>query len=207
MRLLLVEDDSQLAQGLQVTLRRDALTAISSGEYDAVILDLGLPDIDGIAILKTIRGAHAPLPVLVLTARDSLGDKIMGLDLGADDYIAKPFAMGELVARLRVIERRLGTYNAALVSIGDVSIAIAAHQVLVHDCEITLSRKEYMVLKALMEQAGRVQSREQLESRLYDWGEEVTSNTIEVHIHHLRRHLPNNFIKTVRGVGYSVSKV
>lgn len=218
MRLLLVEDDTQLAQGLQMSLRREgyvvnhvatgreALHTVSVGECDAVILDLGLPDMDGIAVLKKIRGTKNPLPVLVLTARDTLDDKIKGLDLGADDYIAKPFDMTELFARLRVIERRLGTVNTAIVRIGDVIIDTAAHRVLVNDHEIELSRKEYMVLKALMEQAGRVQSREQLESKLYDWGEEVVSNAVEVHIHHLRKQLPEKFIKTVRGVGYSVSK-
>lgn len=218
MRLLLVEDDTQLAQGLQMSLRREgyvvnhvatgweALHTVSVGECDAVILDLGLPDMDGIAVLKKIRGSKNPLPVLVLTARDTLDDKIKGLDLGADDYIAKPFDMTELFARLRVIERRLGTVNTAIVRIGDVIIDTAAHRVLVNDHEIELSRKEYMVLKALMEQAGRVQSREQLESKLYDWGEEVVSNAVEVHIHHLRKQLPEKFIKTVRGVGYSVSK-
>lgn len=218
MRLLLVEDDTQLAQGLQMSLRREgyvvnhvatgreALHTVSVGECDAVILDLGLPDMDGIAVLKKIRGTKNPLPVLVLTARDTLDDKIKGLDLGADDYIAKPFDMTELFARLRVIERRLGTVNTAIVRIGDVIIDTAAHRVLVNDHEIELSRKEYMVLKALMEQAGRVQSREQLESKLYDWGEEVVSNAVEVHIHHLRKQLPEKFIKTIRGVGYSVSK-
>lgn len=218
MRLLLVEDDVQLAQGLQMSLRREgyvvnhvatgreALHTVSVGECDAVILDLGLPDMDGITVLKKIRGGTSPVPVLVLTARDTLDDKIKGLDLGADDYIAKPFDMTELFARLRVIERRLGTVNTAIVKIGDVTIDTAAHRVLVNDQEIEFSRKEYMVLKALMEQAGRIQSREQLESKLYDWGEEVVSNAVEVHIHHLRKQLPDKFIKTVRGVGYSVSK-
>jgi len=217
MRLLLVEDDVQLAQGLQKSLRREgfvvnhvttgkeALHTVSVGECDGVILDLGLPDIDGITVLKTIRNSKNQLPVLVLTARDTLGDKIKGLDLGADDYIAKPFDMTELFARLRVIERRLGTVNTAIVSIGEVTIDTSAHRVMVAGAEIELSRKEYMVLKALMEHAGRIQSREQLESKLYDWGEEVASNAIEVHIHHIRKQLPVNFIKTVRGVGYSVS--
>jgi two-component system OmpR family response regulator len=218
MRLLLVEDDVQLADGLQKSLRREgyvvnhvatgreALHTVSVGECDAVILDLGLPDMDGITVLKKIRDGKDPVPVLVLTARDTLDDKIKGLDLGADDYIAKPFDMAEFFARLRVVERRLGTVNAAIVKIGDVTIDTAAHRVLVQDQEIEFSRKEYMVLKALMEQAGRIQSREQLESKLYDWGEEVASNAVEVHIHHLRKQLPAQFIKTVRGVGYTVSK-
>ena len=223
MRILLVEDDMQLALGLQQSLRHEgfvinhvnngqaALTALLIPEHDMVILDLGLPDIDGISVLKQLRDKKIMLPVIILTARDSIASKVEGLDYGADDYLAKPFDIHELLARLRVIERRIGTAQTSLITIvtdtkDQVSLDIAAHKVSVNDVELPLSKKEYMVLKALMENAGRIQSREQIESRLYDWGEEVASNAVEVHVHNLRKKLPEQFIKTVRGVGYTVNK-
>ena len=170
-----------------------------------LILDLGLPDMDGLSLLKQLRQAKHNLPVLILTARDSTEDKIKGLDQGADDYLAKPFEVSELIARLRVIERRLGTATSSVIEIAKVSLDSAAHVLTVSDQFVDLSRKEFMLLKVLMEQAGRIQSREQLESKLYEWGEEVSSNAVEVHIHHLRKKLPEGFIKTIRGVGYSVA--
>jgi DNA-binding response OmpR family regulator len=171
-----------------------------------LILDLGLPDMDGLMLLKTIRQKKLLLPVLILTARDSIEDKIKGLDHGADDYLSKPFDVNELIARLRVIERRLGTATSSTIIIGDVCLDSASHQLTICEQDTELSRKEFMLLKVLMEQAGRIQSREQLESKLYEWGDEVVSNAVEVHIHHLRKKLPKGFIKTIRGVGYSVSK-
>jgi DNA-binding response OmpR family regulator len=216
MRILLVEDDIQLARALHQTLRSEgfianhvsdansALLTVKTHECDMLILDLGLPDMDGLAVLKNIRQMNNTLPILVLTARDSVEDKIKGLDLGADDYLSKPFNVNELVARLRVIERRLGTATSSIIQVGQVCLDSASHVVTVAEQPTELSRKEFMLLKVLLEQAGRVQSREQLESKLYEWGEEVASNAIEVHIHHLRKKLPENFIKTIRGVGYSV---
>ena len=216
MRLLLVEDDRDLAKGLCESLRHesysadavfnghDGLLAINSGDFDIVILDLGLPDMDGLTLLKQIRKNNNTLPVLILTARDSIEDKIKGLDQGADDYLSKPFDVNELIARLRVIERRLGTATSSTITIGNVCLNSASHQLSVAGQEVELSRKEFMLLKVLLEQAGRIQSREQLESKLYEWGEEVASNAVEVHIHHLRKKLPKAFIKTIRGVGYSV---
>ncbi|WP_438863127.1 response regulator [Neptunicella sp.] len=218
MRILLVEDDRQLAEGLQKSLRsegfavdwvdsgKNAIHAAGMGECDMVILDLGLPDLDGIEVLKAIRKQKSGTPVLVLTARDSTQDKIQGLDYGADDYLVKPFEPSELFARLRVFERRLGTANSSLIEINEVCLDTAAHSVMLAGKPVDASRREYMVLKALMENAGRIQSREQLESKLYEWGEEVASNVIEVHIHNLRKKLPPQFIKTIRGVGYSVNK-
>ncbi|MBE0366030.1 two-component system, OmpR family, response regulator [Pseudoalteromonas ulvae UL12] len=218
MRILIVEDDQLLAQGLLKTLRhegytadhcangRSALIAIDMAESDLVILDLGLPDMDGIDILKHIRKRQAMLPVLVLTARDSTDDKIKGLDLGADDYLVKPFEVSELLARLRVMTRRNGQFASSQLVIGDVVLNLAANTVAVREEQLELPRKEYMVLKALMENPGRIQSREQLETKLYQWGEEVSSNAVEVHIHHLRKKLPDSFIKTVRGIGYIVGK-
>ncbi|WDE07693.1 response regulator transcription factor [Thalassomonas viridans] len=218
MRILLVEDDMPLAQGLQQSLRHEgfvvnhvnngqlALNALAVPDQDMVILDLGLPDMDGLAVLKKLRNNKTDIPVIILTARDSVEHKVKGLDFGADDYLAKPFDIHELLARLRVIERRLGTAKTSVIRLGPVQLDIAAHKVSVDEQDINLSKKEYMVLKALMENAGRIQSREQIESRLYDWGEEVASNAVEVHVHNLRKKLPEKFIQTVRGVGYTVNK-
>jgi DNA-binding response OmpR family regulator len=215
-QLLLVEDDRPLAAGLQKALRGQgfAVNHVETGQAalhvvdvetpDMLILDLGLPDLDGLAVLKKIRKTHGELPVLLLTARDSLDDKVLGLDSGADDYLAKPFEMTELLARLRVIERRLAQVKVARIAIRNVSLDTVAHKAQVDGADIELSRREYMLLKTLMENAGRVQTRAVLESRLYSWGEEVASNALEVHVHHLRKKLGNDFIRTIRGVGYKV---
>lgn len=219
MRILLVEDDLQLATGLQQTLRHEgfvvnhvkdgksALSALTVPDHDMVILDLGLPDIDGLRVLKGLRDRKSDLPVIILTARDSIEQKVEGLDFGADDYLVKPFNISELLARLRVFERRLGTAKSAIIDLDGVRLDIAAHKVFVEGDHLNVSKKEYMVLKALMENAGRIQTREQIESRLYEWGEEVASNAVEVHVHNLRKKLPEKFIQTVRGVGYTVNRV
>jgi two-component system OmpR family response regulator len=170
------------------------------------VLDLGLPDVDGIEVLRQIRQRAARMPVLILTARDGLDDRIKGLDLGADDYLVKPFAPPELFARLRVIERRLGTATSHLIRCGDVELDTTAHQASVSGQPLTLSRREYVLLKELMESAGRVKTREQLESSLYSWDVEIASNALEVHVSNLRKKLPPDFIRTVRGVGYSVAR-
>jgi two-component system, OmpR family, response regulator len=173
-------------------------------------LDLGLPDMDGLEVLHKIKKIDESLPVLILTARDGVENKVIGLDLGAEDYLAKPFEIAELLARLRVIERRIGTSKSAVLSIDNVEIDTSAHIISCNGTKLDFSRREYMILKSLMESAGRIQSKAQLENKLYEWGEEVSSNTIEVHIHNIRKKLPNDvskdFIKTVRGVGYIVRK-
>ena len=216
MQLLLVEDDLALAEGLQsafknegfavnhVTKGLSAISAIQAEVPDLLILDIGLPDIDGLEVLKRVRQLHKTLPILILTARDSLHDKITGLDSGADDYLPKPFETTELFARIRVLERRLGSVQQTEIKLGDVSLDISAHNVHISGNSIDMPRHEYMILKALMENAGRVLTRQQLESKIYGWGEEVASNAIEVHIHNVRKKLPENFIKTIRGVGYTV---
>lgn len=216
MQLLLVEDDLPLALGLQTALRgqgfavnhvatgRAALHAIETEVPDLVILDLGLSDMDGLEVLRKLRRRPAHVPVLVLTARDSVDDKVRGLDSGADDYLAKPFEMTELLARLRVIERRLAQVSTARITVRNVSLDTVAQTVEVGGEHVDLPRREYMLLKSLMEQAGRVQTRAMLESRLYSWGEEVASNALEVHVHHLRKKLGNDFIRTIRGIGYKV---
>ena len=216
MRILLVEDDVSLAVGLCAALSGEgfvvdhvgtgayALAAIRAEVPDIVVLDLGLPDMDGLDVLADIRQRLDHLPVMVLTARDALNDKIVGLDRGADDYLAKPFDMKELAARLRVFERRLSTAATSIIAIAGVELDTAAHSVHVQGEALTLPRREYMLLKSLMESAGKVLTRESLETRLYSWGEEVSSNALEVHIHHLRKKLPSDLIKTVRGIGYTI---
>mgnify|MGYP000576370794 CR=1 FL=1 len=218
MLILLVEDDRPLAFSLQTALRKlgyvvnhvengeTCLHVVATEAPDIVILDLGLPDMDGLKVLKKIRHTSTTLPILLLTARDSINDKVMGLDSGADDYLAKPFEMTELLARLRVLERRLSTAKSTKITIGNVSLDAATQTVIQQDHELELSRKEYMLLKSLMENAGKVLTRATLENRLYSWGEEVCSNALEVHIHHLRKKIGTDFIKTVRGVGYKVTQ-
>lgn len=217
MRLLLIEDDIHLANGLRESLRNqgysadlvlnglEGLTAIKSGDFDIIILDLGLPDIDGLDVLTQAKKIKSNLPILILTARDDIESKVKGLDLGADDYLAKPFSMNELLARLRVIERRVGTHVSSIITHNSVEINTQGHTVTIKGIGESFSRREYMILKSLLENIGRIQSKEQLENKLYEWGEEVASNTIEVHISNIRKKLPENFIKTVRGVGYVVS--
>ena len=208
MRILLVEDDKPLSDALSRSLReanhavdcvfrgKDALNAVLDEQTDLIILDLGLPDIDGLDVLKSVRRKRKSMPVIILTARDKTTDKILGLDAGADDYLPKPFDIEELLARLRVIERRQGTAATSIIAINTVSLDTQTLDLSVGETTVTLPRRELMLLKALMENAGRIQSKQKLESRLYEWGEEVASNTIEVHIHHLRKKLPENFIKT-----------
>lgn len=218
MRVLLIEDDELIADGVIAALResgavvnrlalgRPGLQALKADRPDILILDLGLPDIDGFELLREAKRLAPDLQVLVLTARDSTEAKVQGLDLGADDYLTKPFARAELLARVRVLERRLGNAGAALIQIGPLSLDTRQMQASVDGQVLTLSRREYMLLKALVENAGVIQTRDALETRIYGWGEEVASNAIEVHIHHLRRKLPADFIKTLRGIGYLVSK-
>ena len=221
MRILLVEDDLPLATALQKSLQQEgfvvnhvhsgelALNALATPDQDLVILDLGLPAINGLDVLKKIRDKKNQVPVLILTARDAIESKVKGLDYGADDYLVKPFDMQELLARLRVVERRIGTASSSLICIDKVKLDTNAHKIFVTEdnieSEVLFSKKEFMVLKALMENAGRIQSREQIESKLYHWGEEVLSNAVEVHIHKLRKSLPDKFIQNVRGVGYIIN--
>jgi DNA-binding response OmpR family regulator len=216
LQILLVEDDRPLAAGLKKALQQQgfavndvetgkaALHVVDTETPDLIILDIGLPDIDGLSVLRTLRKKHRELPVLLLTARDSIDDKVAGLDSGADDYLAKPFDVTELLARLRVIERRLAQVKDSRIVIGGVTLDTIQQKLIVDGAEMELPRREYMLLKTLMENAGRVQTRSVLESRLYSWGEEVSSNALEVHIHHLRKKLGNEFIRTIRGVGYKI---
>jgi len=217
MLILLIEDDYSIANALERALRQQgysinvvqtgasALHAAETEPPDIAILDLGLPDMDGLDVLKQMRNRDVDLPILLLTARAGLDDKIAGLDSGADDYLAKPFEITELFARLRVIERRLTTAKTSQVTIGKISLDINHNTVSSNGKNIDLARREFMLLRTLMENAGRVLTRSALEKRLYGWGEEIASNALEVHIHHLRRKLGPEFITTVRGVGYKVN--
>jgi len=216
MRILLAEDDPLLGDGLRAGLRqlgfqvdwvRDGVAAereLRAEPYGAAVLDLGLPLQDGMAVLAAIRRAGIAVPVLVLTARDAVPDRIRGLDVGADDYVVKPVDLHELAARLRALIRRAHGQPQECLVAQDVVLDPAARAVTQAGVPVTLSSREFDLLHALLLNAGRVLSREQLEQHLYSWGEEVESNAVEVHVHHLRRKLGPSLIQTVRGVGYLV---
>lgn len=219
MRILLVEDDSLLGDGIQAGLvqagfavdwLRDgaqADAALQTETYAAVVLDLGLPKLSGLELLRRLRARGNAVPVLILTARDAVEDRIKGLDSGADDYVVKPFDLHELAARLRALTRRGRGEAAAALHVNEVELNPAEHRVLFRNKPVDLSAREFALLHELMLNAGRVLSREQLEQRLYAWGEEPGSNAIEVHVHHLRRKLAPELVHTIRGVGYLMPRV
>jgi DNA-binding response OmpR family regulator len=214
MRILLAEDDTLLGDGLRAGLRqqgfqvdwvRDGQAAereLRAQPYAAAVLDLGLPLMDGLDVLASVRRAGIKLPVLVLTARDAVPDRVRGLDLGADDYVVKPVDLDELAARLRALVRRSFGQPQELLALHGLQLDPAARTVERDGRAATLSVREFDLLQALMLNAGRVLSREQLEQNIYAWGQEVDSNAVEVHIHHLRKKLGAELIQTVRGVGY-----
>lgn len=216
MRLLLVEDDILLGRGLVSGLSQggfatdwvqdgeDAEAALETTKYDAVVLDLGLPRLDGLSLLRRRRAERDRTPVLVLTARDTIADRISGLDAGGDDYLIKPFDLAELQARLRALIRRSKGEAAPVLANGRVNLDPAAHSVNLDGLPVSLSYREFSILHDLMQSSGRVLTRQQLEERVYGWSEEIESNAIEVHIHNLRRKLFPDVIRTVRGVGYIV---
>jgi DNA-binding response OmpR family regulator len=218
MRILIVEDDPMLGEGLQAGLRqagfhpewvRDGEAAWQTLEHEsfnAVVLDLGLPRMDGIEVLRRVRANEQTLPVLVLTARDTAQDVIAGLDSGADDYMIKPCDLGELAARLRALIRRAAGAAAPIMQIGLLSLDPASREVKYDSKAVELSPREFDLLHELMLNAGKVLTRAQLESKIYPWGEEVESNALEVHVHHLRKKTATDVVKTVRGVGYLMPK-
>jgi two-component system response regulator QseB len=218
MRILIVEDDTLLGEGIAAALNKagdtadwvtnaeDAWHTLKLEHFDCVLLDLGLPGMDGIELLSTLRKAGKELPVLILTARDAVEDRIAGLDAGADDYLLKPFDLAELRARLRAVTRRYKGFSDTLLKVGDLSIDTTAQQVSYRGNGVSLSRREYGLLLTLAENAGRILERGRLEESLYGWGAEIESNTLEVHIHHLRKKLAPELIRTVRGVGYMIAK-
>jgi two-component system response regulator QseB len=218
MRLLLVEDDSMIGEAARQGLRqeghavdwvrdgKEAEAAVLAAPYDAVLLDLGLPRRDGLSLLKAWRARNVTVPVLIITARDAVSDRVAGLDAGADDYLVKPFDLDELSARVRAVARRRSGRAESLVHIGDLELDPAARLVRWKGREVNLSPREYALLEALANRPGAYLTRAQLEERLYGWDEEIASNAIEVHIHGLRRKLDPDFIRNVRGMGYTLAK-
>lgn len=218
MRILLVEDDALLGDALQVGLRGAgfvvdwvtdgvaAETALAGEEFAAVVLDLGLPRLAGLELLRRLRGRGNRTPVVVLTARDAVEDRVRGLDLGADDYVAKPVSLAELAARLRAVTRRAMGVASGVLTLGSLSIDPAARTVVFRGAPVDLQAREFALLYALASRAGRVLTRSQLEARLYEWDRGLDSNAIDVYVHHLRRKLSPELIRTVRGVGYVIPR-
>ncbi len=219
MRVLLIEDDPMIGEVIHGALKdtsyaadwvrngQTALHTLACQHYDLILLDLGLPGKDGLTVLKSIRGKDNPVPLLIITARDGLEDRIDGLDAGADDYVLKPFEMAELLARMRAVMRRKGGMASPLLGNGLISLDPATRKANVKEGEAwQLSSREFALLQALMIRPGTILSRTELEERIYGWGEEVESNAIEFLIHALRKKLGTDAIKNVRGVGWMVSK-
>lgn len=214
MRILVVEDDPVLSNGLRAGLAMQGATldivescadgraALAASEFDALVLDLMLPDGSGLDLLAQMRAGGDRTPVLLLTALDEIADRIKGLDAGADDYLGKPFDLDELGARLRAISRRQNGRASALLSCNGIVLDPANMSAVANDRPVSLSRREFAVLQALMERPGVLRSKDALEARLYGWQEEVESNTVEVHVHKLRAKLGRHVIETVRGIGY-----
>jgi DNA-binding response OmpR family regulator len=214
MRVLLVEDDVMIGESLREALRaqgfaadwvrdgRAADAALSTERFDAVLLDLGLPQRSGLDVLKVLRARGDATPVIVVTARDALADKVAGLDAGADDYLVKPFELDELLARLRAVGRRRAGHASPVLQVADLQLDPATREVTRGGRAVVLSAREFSLLHALMERPGAILSRAQLEDRLYGWGEELESNAISVYMHQLRKKLGDDLLHTVRGVGY-----
>jgi two-component system response regulator QseB len=219
MRVLLVEDDPMIGRAVVAGLRdggyavdwaqdgAEAEIALANGVYELALLDLGLPRRSGLEILKGLRRSGKKLPVLIITAHDSVSDRIAGLDEGADDYLIKPFDLDELLARARAVIRRHEGRASPEISYGALTIDPAKRLVLFRGEQVDLSAREFAVLEALMKEPGAVVSREKLEDAVYGWGEEIESNSIEVHLHHLRRKLKPQLIRNVRGVGYRIARL
>jgi len=218
MRVLLVEDDELLGDGMRAGLTQygytidwvkdgqAALQAISTESFDIVVLDLGLPRKSGLDVLKSMRNKNIITPVVILTARESVEDRVKGLDSGADDYLIKPFDLDELCARMRALQRRTVARAAPEITHGDIVVNPAAHTVTKGGELIDVSRREFTLLQKLLENVGRVLSREHLTQTLYGWGDDVDSNALEVHVHNLRKKFGPKFIRTIRGVGYMVEE-
>jgi two-component system response regulator QseB len=218
MRLLLVEDDAMVGKSVCHGLRQDGFAvdwvqdgqaaelALANKVYDLALLDLGLPKKAGLEVLRTMRKRGDSIPVLILTARDAVTDRVRGLDAGADDYLVKPFDLDELAARIRALLRRHAGRAESVVRVGGLTLDPATHAVSYKGAQLRLPAREYALLQAFLDRPGAVLSREQLEEKLYGWGEEVESNTVEVYIHSLRRKLGADFIRNIRGVGYMVPR-
>ena len=218
MRLLLVEDDPMIGESVHAGLQQDGFAvdwvqdgraaelALETNAYDTLLLDLGLPRKTGLDVLAALRRRGDSIPVLILTARDAVADRVKGLDAGADDYLVKPFDLEELSARVRALLRRKSGRADPVLQVGGLTINPATHEVALDGKSISLSAREFALINALAARPGVVYSRAQLEEKLYGWGQEVESNTVEVYVHSLRRKLGPNLIQNVRGVGYMVPK-
>ncbi len=218
MRILLVEDDALLGDALQVGLREQGFAvewirdgaageaALASDEFTAIVLDLGLPRMSGLELLRRVRNRGDHTPVIILTAREAVDDRVRGLDLGADDYVVKPVALKELAARLRAVARRAQGIGSGSIVVGSLSLDLASRAVTFEGNPVDLQPREFALLQELVLRAGRVVTRTQLETQLYEWDRSLDSNAIEVHVHHLRRKLAPTLIRTVRGVGYMISR-
>jgi len=216
MRILLVEDDVLIGSGLQHGLRKEgmavdwtidgeaAAVALRTTSYGLILLDLGLPKQDGLTLLKNLRGRNDATAVIIITARDGVPDRVAGLDGGADDYMVKPFALEELLARIRVLDRRHAGRAQATLQAAGIELDPARHSVLLRGEEVSVTAREFALLYELMRSPSVVVTREQLEERLYGWNEEIESNAIQVHVHNLRRKLGAQAIRNVRGVGYQI---
>ena len=219
MKLLLAEDDAMLGTSMEKALTQAGLTvdwvrngqhalnALQEQTYDVVLLDIGLPEVDGMQVLQHMRQRRQATPVLMVTARDAIRDRVVGLKQGADDYLTKPFDLDELEARIRALARRQPGQANPTLKMGRLSLNPIEREVRLGDKLLSLSQREFDLLQALMQKPGTVLSVEQLESKLYGWGEEISSNAIEVHLHHLRRKLGEPWIRNVRGVGYKLVEV
>ncbi len=219
MRILLVEDDVHIGDGLSNGLQKlgmavdwfrdgkEGAAALSSAPYDAVVLDLGLPHIDGLAILQQWRQAKLDTPVLILTARDAIPDRVAGLNSGADDYLCKPFALDEVSARLQALVRRAQGRASSKLCYGTLELDVAAKNAFLHGVLLPLTAREWTLLEMLLAHPQHIISRAQIEDKLYSWEQEVESNAVEVHIHHLRKKIGSEFIKTHRGLGYQLGEM
>ncbi|MFS2002247.1 response regulator [Duganella sp. CT11-25] len=219
MRILLIEDDPMIGESMEEALRgecyavdwvRDgdmAELSIRQDVYDLLVLDLGLPKRQGMDVLRRHRAQGGETPVLIVTARDATAARVAGLDAGADDYLVKPFDVDELLARIRAVLRRRGGRSHSVVSHGGLTVNLAAHDATFNGAPLPLSSREFALLRALLDTPGSVVTKAQLEEKIYGWGEEIESNTIDVYIHHLRKKLGSDFIKNVRGVGYKLTSL
>ena len=218
MRTLIVEDDQLLGEGvadgltqagfeiLHVASGEAAKAALMSEQFGLVVLDIGLPGMSGLDLLRWLRGQQSTAPVLIITARDTIADRVHGLDVGADDYLIKPFELAELVARARALVRRSEGTSSPMIVHGRLELDTVAHRAKFEEREVPLTGREFAILLELLRNVGRILSRGELEERLYGWGQEIESNAVEVHIHHLRRKFWRGLIRTVRGVGYTVRR-
>lgn len=218
MRILLVEDDVMLGESMVTSLSRHGYTVdwlqqgngvetfLNTETFMAIILDLTLPDTDGLEVLQRVRKAGHKLPILILTARDDIDDRVKGLDGGADDYLVKPFALAELLARLRVLIRRVSGHTETQLVLGELSVSLSTKEVHYQDQPVKLTKNEFKILATLLTQAGRVLSKDSLQQALHGWDDLASDNAIEVHIHNLRKKIGGKLIKNIRGVGYIIEK-